>query len=84
MGTLRKLYDSMVNNPRTVRFEELDKLLRRAGFEVRQPGGGSSHYVYRKKGKKLVVPYHKPFVKEVYVKRAVELVEETPVEEDAE
>ena len=34
------------NNPEDVRFAELQKLLRDAGFKERQPKGGSSHYVY--------------------------------------
>lgn len=75
MTTLRKLYESVSRNPRSVRFEELDKLLRRAGFEVSQPGGGSSHYVYRKGGQKLVVPYNRPFLKSIYVKKAIILLE---------
>lgn len=73
--TLKKLYESIVRNPTSVRFEELDKLLRRAGFEVSQPGGGSSHYIYRKGGQRLVVPYNRPFLKSVYVKKAITLLE---------
>ena len=75
MTALKKLYESITRNPTSVRFEELDKILRRAGFEVSQPGGGSSHYVYRKGGQKLVVPYNRPFLKSVYVKKAIILLE---------
>lgn len=38
-------------------------------------GGGSSHYVYRKGGQKLVVPHNRPFLKSVYVKKAIILLE---------
>lgn len=32
---------------RNVKFAELDGFLRRRGFEVKQPGGGGSHYIYK-------------------------------------
>ena len=75
VATLRKLYDAAVNNPKAVRFEELDKLLRRAGFEVRQPRSGSSHYFYRKGAKIISIPRHAPYLKAPYVKEALALLE---------
>lgn len=75
MTTLKKLYEAILRNPKSVRFEDLDRLLRKAGFEVSQPGGGSSHYVYRRGEQRLVVPYNRPFLKSVYVKKAIILVE---------
>ncbi|WP_027717671.1 hypothetical protein [Desulfovirgula thermocuniculi] len=80
MGSLKKLLEKIKRNPKTVRFDELDLVLRRAGFERSQPGGGSSHYVYRKGKFKLVVPYRQPYVLLAYVKRAIKLLEE--VQED--
>ena len=74
MGQLEKLLERIRNNPKTVRFEELDKILRRSGFERRQPGSGSSHYVYVKEQKKLAVPNHRPYIKVIYVERAIELL----------
>lgn len=82
MTQLEKLYQRVKNNPKTVRFEELDRVLIRAGFTRSQPGGGSSHYVYRKGDKKLVVPHRRPFIKEIYVKRAVELLEGPTTEKE--
>lgn len=67
---VRKLFQ----NPRTVPFKELDRVLKGFGFEVRQPGSGSSHFVYTKGEIQISVPFKRPFVKEVYVKRALELI----------
>ena len=66
----RKLFQ----NPRTVPFNELDRVLRDFGFVVRQPSSGSSHYVYTKKEMQISVPFKRPYVKEVYVKRVLELI----------
>jgi len=41
-----KLFADIVNNPKDVRFEDLDKVLRSHGFSRRDPKGGSSHYTY--------------------------------------
>lgn len=67
---LRKIFQ----NPKTVPFKELDKVLKDFGFEVRQPGSGSSHFVYTKGNVQIAVPFRRPFVKEVYVKRVLELI----------
>lgn len=75
MSKLEKLLQKIKNNPKQVRFEELDKILIRAGFERRSPKGGSSHYTYTKGEKLLTVPYKKPHIKAVYVERAIRLLE---------
>ena len=68
-----KLLKSILQNPKNVRFEDLDKLLKELGYEVRQPKGGSSHYTYFKPGEKkiITVPYKKPFIKSIYVKEVI-------------
>lgn len=75
MGSLEKLLEKIRRNPKSVRFAELDLVLRRAGFTRSQPQGGSSHYVYRKGPRKLTVPYRQPHILEAYVKRAIKLLE---------
>jgi hypothetical protein len=75
MSRLLKFYRRIKNNPKAVSFEDIDKLLRFAGFEVRQPRGGSSHYFYKKGEKYISVPYKRPFVREHYVNRVIELLE---------
>lgn len=72
MGQLEKLLERIINNPKTVRFEELDKILTRAGFTCRQAGSGSSHFNYRKGRSLVTVPKKKPFVKREYVEEAIE------------
>ena len=76
MSKLEKLLQRIINNPKTVRFDELDKLLIRAGFIKRQSGKGSSHYVYRKDGKIISIPHHNPYIKQIYVTEAIELLTE--------
>ena len=72
MSKLEKLLQRIKNNPKTVRFEELDKILTNADYECAQPRGGSSHYTYRKPGKNpITVPNHKPYVHEVYVQKII-------------
>lgn len=72
---MEKLFLKIKNNPRQVRFEELDKILTRSGFTRRQAGGGSSHYVYIKGTTRITVPYHQPHIKAVYVERAIKILE---------
>lgn len=76
MSRVRKLYEKVARNPKNVRFEEIDLLLRSAGFVVRQPRGGSSHYFYKKGPKIITIPRRQPFVGTVYVKEVLELLKE--------
>lgn len=77
MSQLQKLMERIRNNPKTVRFDELEKILLRAGYKCRQTAHGSSHYTYYKEGKMpLTIPKKHPFVKEIYVKNAIEALEE--------
>ncbi len=64
----------LVANPKTVNFDDLDGVLRDCGFERRQPKSGSSHYIYTKGTIQISVPYKRPYVKEVYVKRVLEII----------
>lgn len=75
MSQLEKLLEKIKNNPRQVRFAELDKILIRFGFIRRQPQGGSSHYIYSKGSKQISVPHAQPHIKAIYVERALELLE---------
>lgn len=67
---LRKLFQ----NPKTVPFKELDRVLRNSGFDLRQPRSGGSHHVYTKGETQFSVPFKRPFVKEVYIKRVLEIL----------
>jgi predicted RNA binding protein YcfA (HicA-like mRNA interferase family) len=52
-----KLMKKIKSNPQNVRFKDLQKLLENHGYTTRQPRGGSSHYVFTKKGcDSMVIP----------------------------
>lgn len=74
MSQWEKLLKSIHSNPKSVRFEELDKVLRNIGFERKQAGKGTSHYRYVLGTDQIVVPRHGNHVKEVYVKQVIEIL----------
>lgn len=76
VSKLKKLYEQIARNPKDVDFDELDKLLRRYGFNCRQPHKGSSHYIYYHQDliEILTIPKDRP-VKAVYVKDAIHAIE---------
>lgn len=74
MSKLEKLIERVKNNPKAVRFEELEKLLVKAGFKKRQSTRGTSHYVYTKNGNHITIPFRKPYILETYVKEALLLI----------
>lgn len=76
MTQFDKLYIQIVNNPKDVKFQDLDKLLRRFGFNCRQSRKGSSHFTYYHPELPdiLPVPKERP-IKAVYVKKAIALIE---------
>ena len=84
MSRSRKLLEKIRNNPKAVSFEDLDKALRQAGFVPRQPKSGSSHVFYTLGSYALTVPYKRPYVKEVYVKQALDFIDEVLRENEQE
>jgi predicted RNA binding protein YcfA (HicA-like mRNA interferase family) len=72
-----KLYAKIVNNPKNVTFEELDKILHKQGFKRSNPSSGSSHYTYRhpELTNILTIPYKRP-IKAIYVKQALAIIEQ--------
>jgi hypothetical protein len=71
MTKLEKLLDRLRRNPGSGRFSELDRLLVDAGFTVRQPGGGSSHYIYSLGAQRLTIPRHRGLMPAHYVREAI-------------
>lgn len=77
MGHYQDLYFEFKNNPKNVRFEDLDKLLQKFGrFERRAPRSGSSHYTYSHPDlfEILTIPKERP-LKIIYVKKAIKALE---------
>ncbi|MFB3882393.1 MAG: toxin HicA [Armatimonadota bacterium] len=81
MGRLDKRREQMERNPRHVRFEDLDALLRSHGFERRQRSRGSSHYVYRRGRWHLTAPVHRPHLRLYVVLEALAALREIEAEE---
>ena len=79
---IQKLKARIEQNPKHVRFEDLDKLLRGYGFAVRQPRRGSSPCVYKRAQWLLTVPYRRPHIREHYVKEALAYIQEIEALED--
>ena len=74
MTRREKRFKKIFQNPKSVTFKELDQVLKSFKFEVRQLKSGSSHYIYSKGEVQISVPFKRPYVKEVYVKRVLELL----------
>jgi len=75
MSKKKKLLDKMRRNPRNIRFEELENLLLAYGFEKR--AGKGSHAIYKIRGKRpLTIPRKRPFLKPIYVKLALQMIEQ--------
>ena len=69
-----KLLEKIRQNPKNVRFQDIDKLLLSFGFEKRQRG---SHATYVLQGQgRITVPFRKPFILPVYVKEVLKLLDE--------
>jgi len=72
-----KLLAKIRQNPKNVRFQDIDKLLLSLGFEKRQRG---SHATYVLKGQgRITIPFRKPFILPVYVKEVLKLVDELDI-----
>ncbi len=68
-----KRIERLRRNPKSVRYEELCTVLDDLGFIRRQRG---SHIHYTVGGYNITVPIRKPFLKAVYVKLALEIIDE--------
>lgn len=64
------------------RFAELEKILKKYGYTMREPKGGSSHVTFRKKGcSPITIPRHAR-IKRVYVEMVRAVVEKEAEHED--
>lgn len=75
MGKDEKLLEKLKNSPTNVTFAQVEKVLLNEGFILDRVA--SSHHIFKKGATTFVIPVHKNKVKAVYVKRVIELIEET-------
>ena len=76
MSSWDKLLKRFLELDYDIRFEEIVKVMKEYGYEIKQPKGGSSHYAFVKPGcSRIVTPRHKP-IKKVYVKMIKKVIEE--------
>jgi hypothetical protein len=75
MTQWEKLRRRIEQNPKAVRFEDLDQLLQAYQFQVRQPRGGSSHHFYKRGRVTVSIPHRRPHLLPIYVRRALAAID---------
>lgn len=83
MTRLDKLILRIKRLDKSIRFEELRKVLEEYGYTMHIPGGGSSHRVFRKPGSQpITVPHNEP-LKRIYIVLVRDMIEsEEKINED--
>lgn len=75
MSKWDKLLARIYNLSKSLRFDELRKVLESYGYEMNSSRGGSSHYTFRKAGcMPITIPKHEP-IKRIYVEMVRKIVE---------
>jgi predicted RNA binding protein YcfA (HicA-like mRNA interferase family) len=75
MNKREKLFKRLKNNPNGANFSDIQTLLKQEGFELDRVTG--SHHVFTKGEITFIVPVHNNKVKVVYVRRLIELIEQS-------
>jgi predicted RNA binding protein YcfA (HicA-like mRNA interferase family) len=75
MSKREKLHKRLKNNPNSSTFSDIRKLLEQEGFALDRITG--SHHIFTKDEITFVVPVHNRKVKTIYVKRVLDLIEQT-------
>ncbi|WP_289089303.1 toxin HicA [uncultured Veillonella sp.] len=75
MSKWDRLLARIYNLSKSLRFDELRKVLESYEYEMNSPRGGSSHYTFRKAGcMPITIPKHEP-IKRIYVEMVRQIVE---------
>lgn len=84
MSKWDKLLKRIYSLSKDLRFDELRKILESYGYRMSSPGGGSSHYTFRKAGcPPITIPKNEP-IKKIYVELVRQVIEsEMKNDEDA-
>ena len=73
---MRNSYKGLEIIPKVLDLPKLKKILLALGYELRQPKGGSSHWIFFKAGRQpICIPKHSTYVKECYVKAVMDVLE---------
>jgi len=75
MNKREKLFKRLKNNSNNATFLDIQTLLKQEGFDLDRVTG--SHHVFIKGDITFVVPVHENKVKAVYVRRVIELIEQS-------
>lgn len=81
MTKKEKLLDRIRNNQKAVLFDDLDSILAWYGFVKRPSRSGTSHVYYTFGAYHISVPYKRPYVKEIYVKQILHILDQIDQEQ---
>jgi len=73
MSKKKKALEKIRNNPKTVSFRDLETILIRLGFRMRQSG---SHCFFTRGDRRFGFPNRQPYILPVYVKHFLQLMDE--------
>ena len=74
MTKVKKRIEKAIQNPKNLKFADLDKILKDEGFERRSSRSSGSHFFYRKGKLNIAISYKRPFIKQIYVKQVLKLI----------
>ncbi|MHB9093710.1 MAG: hypothetical protein ACYC21_03475 [Eubacteriales bacterium] len=81
MTKIEKRFERILNNPKDIKWTELQTVLSKFGLTCESPGSGSHWSVYDEKSSTvLTVPVHNNRVKAIYVKKLIYLIKEVKEE----
>jgi predicted RNA binding protein YcfA (HicA-like mRNA interferase family) len=83
MGNREKRLQRIRQNPTQVAYNDLVLALLDHGFVERNPKSAGSHRVFTRGAYIITVPYRRPHVLEVYVKRVLRILDEIDEDERA-
>jgi len=81
MSKATKLLEKFRQNPKNVRYEDFETLLLHLGFQKRRSAGSLVVFTYLGQAP-LTIPINEPFLKAVYVKQVITLIDELNILEE--
>jgi predicted RNA binding protein YcfA (HicA-like mRNA interferase family) len=82
MGKREKLIERLTNSPQNATFADLRTLLEYEGFYLDRVTG--SHHIFKYANMTFVIPVHNNKVKAIYVRKVLELIEQSYPEDEEE